>query len=82
MEYKNIENYVYEKIINKEDSKELREIHTQMLIKCSMGDVAAKKYVKTLIKNILSILIFAFLSTRVLKAQTNRCSCHRCRQEQ
>lgn len=53
MKYKDIENYVYEKIINKEDSKELREIHTQMLINCSAGDVAAKKYVKTLIKNIL-----------------------------
>ncbi|MBP1926734.1 pilus assembly protein CpaF [Sedimentibacter acidaminivorans] len=53
MEYKDIENYVYEKIINKEGTKELREIHTQNLINCSAGDVAAKNYVQTLIKNIL-----------------------------
>jgi len=53
MEYRNIENYVYEKIINKEGSRELKEIHTQNLINCSAGDEAAKQYVKRLIKNIL-----------------------------
>ena len=53
MEYKEIENYVYEKIINREDSKELKEIHTQNLINCSAGDEAAMQYIKTLIRNIL-----------------------------
>ena len=53
MEYKEIENYVYEKVINKECTKELREIHTQNLINCSAGDLSAKQYVKTLIKSIL-----------------------------
>lgn len=53
MNYKEIENYVYEEIINKEGTKELREIHTQNLINCSAGDLSAKQYVKTLIKNIL-----------------------------
>lgn len=54
MEYKEIVNYVYEQIINKEfPSKELSNIHTQMLISCSAGDIQAKKYVKTMIKSIL-----------------------------
>ncbi|HBN05389.1 MAG TPA: hypothetical protein DD434_06330 [Bacteroidales bacterium] len=54
MEYKEIENYVYEQIINKEfSSKELKEVHTQMLINCSAGDANAKKYVKTIIRSIL-----------------------------
>ncbi|WMJ78552.1 MULTISPECIES: hypothetical protein [unclassified Sedimentibacter] len=53
MKYKEIENYVYEEIINKEGTKELREIHTQNLINCSAGNLSAKQYVKTLIKNIL-----------------------------
>lgn len=54
MEYKEIENYVYEQIINKEfSSKELKEIHTQMLISCSAGDASAKKYVKAMIRSIL-----------------------------
>ncbi len=54
MEYKEIENYVYEQVINKEfPSKKLSNIHTQMLINCSAGDAEAIKYVKTIIKNIL-----------------------------
>ncbi len=54
MEYKEIENYAYDKVISKEfPSKELNDIHTHMLIKCSAGDVAARRYVKTLIKNTL-----------------------------
>ncbi len=54
MEYKEIENYVYEQITNKEfPSKELSNIHTQMLINCSAGDMVARKYIMTLIRNIL-----------------------------
>jgi len=54
MEYKEIENYVYENVINKEFStKELKEIHTQQLISCSAGDDGAIKYIKAVIKNIL-----------------------------
>jgi len=52
MNYKEIEDHVYEQIINKEfSSKELSNIHTQMLIKCSANDVAARKYIMTLIRN-------------------------------
>nr|WP_312579560.1 ATPase, T2SS/T4P/T4SS family [Sedimentibacter sp.] len=55
MEYKEIENYTYERIKNKEfNSKGLSDIHTQMLIKCSSGDIAAKKYIMTMIDNILT----------------------------
>lgn len=54
-EYKEIETYVYEQILNKEfPSKELSHLHTQMLTSCSAGNLEAKKYVKTLIKNILA----------------------------
>lgn len=53
MEYKDIEKYVYESIINKEGSGELKEIHTQNLINCSAGDESAKQYVKRLIRNVL-----------------------------
>ncbi len=54
MEYKEIENYAYDKVISKElPSKELDDIHTQMLIKCSAGDIAARKYIMTSIKNVL-----------------------------
>ena len=54
MEYKEIENYVYEQVINKEFStKELKEIHTQQLISCSAGDSGAIKYIKAVIKSIL-----------------------------
>jgi len=54
MEYKEIENYVYEQIVNMEfPSKKLKEVHTQMLISCSAGDASAKKYVKTMIRSIL-----------------------------
>lgn len=57
MEYKDIENYVYEQVLNKEfSSKELSKIHTEMLIKCSAGDESAKQYIKTLIKNILYVM--------------------------
>ncbi len=54
MEYKNIESYAYEQVINQKfQSKELSHIHTQMLTGCSSGNLEAKKYVKTMIKNIL-----------------------------
>jgi len=54
MEYKEIENYVYNQVINKEfPTKELKEIHTQQLISCSEGDAGAKEYLRKIIKNIL-----------------------------
>ena len=56
MEYKEIENHVYEQVINKEFStKNLKEIHTQQLISCSAGDKSAIKYVKAMIKSILLV---------------------------
>lgn len=55
MEYKKIESYVYDQVINKEfPSKQLKEIHTQMLINCSTGDKDAKNYIMTMVKNILA----------------------------
>ncbi len=52
MEYKEIENYVYKQVIHKKfPTEELSHLHTQMLINCSAGDIGAKKYVKTMIKN-------------------------------
>ncbi len=54
MQYKWIENYVYEQVITREfPSKKLSNIHTQMLINCTVGDAEAIKYIKTIIKNIL-----------------------------
>ncbi|WMJ77874.1 ATPase, T2SS/T4P/T4SS family [Sedimentibacter sp. MB35-C1] len=52
MEYDEIEDKVYEKIVKKKfTSQELSDIHTQMLFNCSAGDIGAKKYVKVMIKN-------------------------------
>lgn len=54
MEYKEIESYVYNQVVNREfPTKELKEIHTQQLIGCSAGDAGAIKYIKTVIINIL-----------------------------
>lgn len=57
MEYKEIEDYVYEQVINKEfPTKELSHLHTQMLINCSAGDESAKKYILTMIRNVLVMI--------------------------
>lgn len=57
-DYDEIENSVYDKIINKKfTTKELSDIHTQMLYSCTAGDIGAKKYVKAMIKNELLNLI-------------------------
>ena len=54
MEYKEIEKYTFNRIINMEfKTKELSDIHSQMLIKCPAGDIGAKIYIMTMIRNIL-----------------------------
>lgn len=69
MDYKEIEDYVYEQVINKEfTSKELGKLHTRMLINCSY-DIEAKRYVKLLIKN---SLLNISIPNEVIEEVTNK----------
>ncbi len=55
MEYKELENYTYDRITNMEfKTKELSDLHSQMLIKCPAGDIGAKNYIMTMVRSILS----------------------------